>query len=166
MNVSIAPVYDAGLLHDICTRAYSENFAHHWYPGGLDYYLGHTFAPHLIAAELKGDDVYYFVAFVDGEPAGFMKIKLFEENMEVDKLYMLPAYKGRKIGQQFMQLAVKMARDRGYTEIILFVLAVNTPAIGFYEHWGFQKVVETRLIYPYFRTDMNAAWKMLYRVIS
>lgn len=155
-------VADPGLLQDICTRAYGENFAHHWLPGGLDYYLDHTFARHLIAAELKGDDVYYFVAFVDGEPAGFMKIKLFEKNMEVDKLYILPVYKGMKIGRQLLQLAVEMARELGYAEIMLFVLVVNTAAIGFYEHCGFQKVVETRLVYPYFRTEINAAWKMVY----
>lgn len=163
MNVSIVHSCDAGLLHDICTRAYSENFAHHWYPGGLDYYLDHTFATHVIAAELKGNDVYYFIAFVDGVPAGFMKIKLFEKNIEIDKLYILPAYKGMKIGQQCMQLAMEMAMERGYEEIMLFVLAVNTAAIGFYEHCGFRKVVETKLTYPYFRADINAAWKMVYR---
>lgn len=94
------------LLHTICCDAYSQNFAHHWEEGGLENYLDDTFGIEKLRAELLNDSINYYVAFTEEQPVAFMKLNLAsnlpglnaDEGIELDKVYILPAFKGKRIG--------------------------------------------------------------------
>ena len=55
---------------------------------------------------------------------------------ELSALYVLEAYKGQGIGRALADYCMeKLSR---YETVILWVLAENEPAIGFYRHYGFE----------------------------
>src|ERR1019366_3087236 len=103
---------DLTTLHDICCEAYSQNFYHHWEEGGLENYINKVFGIELLK-------IQYYVAFLNNEPVAFMKLNLFSnlpgldlnKGLELDKIYILPKFKGLKIGKKLLELAFTVAKD-------------------------------------------------------
>jgi len=79
-----------------------------------------VFGRELLAAELAAPAIHYYVAFVGQQPVAFMKLNLHsnlpgadpEKGIELDKLYILPDYKGFGIGGQFLELAFRCGQGR------------------------------------------------------
>jgi diamine N-acetyltransferase len=159
---------DLDVLHTICREAYSRNFHDHWTGDGLADYLEKVFAPDILEAELAATDIRFYVAFRDQQPLAFMKLDLFsnlpgeppEKGIELDKLYILPECKGLKIGGTMVELAFQIARDLHKAVCWLAVLDANTPAIAFYEKYGFRFHSTTRIPYPLFREELKGMWRM------
>jgi ribosomal protein S18 acetylase RimI-like enzyme len=84
-----------------------------------------------------------------------------EEDVELDKLYVLPECKGMQIGKKLMDLALNMARQENRKRYWLVVLASNAPAIAFYEKLGFRFHSRLRIHYPYFKEEHRPALRML-----
>lgn len=57
---------------------------------------------------------------------------------ELYALYVTPAAQGRGHGRQLLQAAEDDLAARGYADAVLWVLATNTPTIGFYEACGWR----------------------------
>ncbi len=58
----------------------------------------------------------------------------------LDNLHALPGYQGIGAGKLLMRAAEDWARAQGETQLYLYVLEGNAPAIGFYERQGWQFV--------------------------
>lgn len=159
---------DLDILHTICREAYSRNFHHHWTGDGLAGYLEKVFGRDILKAELADPLIRYYVAFREQEPLAFMKLNLSsnlpgkppEQGLELDKLYILPECKGLKIGGSMVDLALDLARELGKAVCWLVVLDANTPAIAFYEKYGFRFHSTTRVPYPWFREELKGMWRM------
>lgn len=54
----------------------------------------------------------------------------------LDNLHALPAHQGIGVGKRLMRAAQDWARAQGETQLYLYVLDGNTPAIAFYERQG------------------------------
>lgn len=88
------------------------------------------------------------VATVDGTVIGFClygrsRNERFEDAGEINALYVLEGYHGRKIGKALFQVGVRELEAEGLNSIILNCLRGN-PAIGFYQHMGGKIVGERR----------------------
>ncbi|HMI62950.1 MAG TPA: GNAT family N-acetyltransferase [Puia sp.] len=159
---------DLDILYKISRDAYSLNFGHHWEEGGLAAYMDKVFSRELLAAELAAPAIHYYVAFVDREPVAFMKLNLHsnlpgadpEKGIELDKLYILPDYKGFGIGGQFLELAFRVAGATGKETFWLAVIDTNTAAMAFYEKAGFRRHSQMRVGYPKFRKELKGMWRM------
>ncbi len=57
---------------------------------------------------------------------------------EIVSLYLLPEYMGRGCGRTLLEAAVQELEDRGFRDILLWVLEKNRRARSFYEKHGFQ----------------------------
>lgn len=101
-----------------------------------------------------------FVAEVTHRVVGFVSIWAEVRSEEIDEkssvyafisdVVVLPAYRGRGLGQALLQRAEDYARQHGATILKLDVLARNTGARKVYEQFGFQEheVVMTKCLSP------------------
>ena len=169
MMIRLMQETDLDLLYTIAREAYSRNFHDHWTGDGLAGYLEKVFGWELLQSELSDPHIRYFVAFLDERPVAFMKLNLDsnlpgeppEKGLELDKLYILPDCKGSGIGGTMVDLVFQLAREKGKTTCWLAVLDANTPAIAFYEKYGFRFHSTTRVPYPLFREELRGMWRMV-----
>ena len=80
----------------------------------------------------------------DGETAAFFRFVPDGERMELDDLYVLPAFRGKGIGTAILRRCIAEGKP-----IYFYVFTKNTRAIALYEREGFRKtedVSSTRII--------------------
>ncbi len=111
-------------------------------------YLEHTYDPIKLAKSLRKENNVYLLAWHDGEPVGFAKIKKHSLNeqieagaqMELQKIYVLPEYQGIGAGTALLKEVKSLARDLYPDYIWLDTHISNEKAIRLYEKNGFKKV--------------------------
>lgn len=83
----------------------------------------------------------YFVAELNGEVLGgsgiFPTENLPADTVELVKLYLRPAARGRGIGKQLISNCLQAARAAGYARVYLETMPELTQAIPLYEQLGF-----------------------------
>lgn len=88
-----------------------------------------------------GERRIVLIAELGGTAIGFMCVERQPESawgVLLDNLHALPGYQGIGAGKLLMRAAEDWARVQGETQLYLYVLEGNTPAIGFYERQGWQ----------------------------
>ena len=113
--------------------------------GELDDHLGALYAVqsrHGFSVEkLLRDGVKFFVARDGGRPAGCGGVLLVgREYAEVKRMYVRPAFRGRRIGRLMLDHLVEHARQHGLTVIRLETGVHQREAIALYEARGFRKI--------------------------
>ena len=79
----------------------------------------------------------YTRVLADGEAAAFFRFVPDGERMELDDLYVLPAFRNKGIGTAILRRCVAGGRP-----IYFYVFTKNTRAIALYEREGFRKAEE------------------------
>ena len=135
-------------------HTFSETFARDNTPQDLAEYLRNNFSPEIQSAELALPGSLFLILEIDGTPAGYARLQdqafdpcLAESNdwnllhpMELVRIYLLQAWKGRHLGDVLMQACIEQAQMRGVEVLWLGVWERNEHAIGFYKRWGFVPV--------------------------
>ena len=88
-----------------------------------------------------GERRIVLIAVLDDEPIGFVCVERQPESawgVLLDNLHALPGYQGIGVGKLLIRAAKDWARTQGETQLHLYVLEGNMPAIGFYERQGWQ----------------------------
>ena len=168
MNIEQMKLSDLMTLHKICCEAYMQNFFDHWESGGLEDYINKEFGLDTLKTELSDKNIQYYVAFINGEPVAFMKINLMsnlpdldaEKGLELNRIYILPQFKGLKIGKRLLDLAFDIAKSNKKEIVWLLVIDTNQAAISFYEKAGFQFHSKTQIDYPKFKEELKGTWRM------
>ena len=91
---------------------------------------------YLRALEAGTEFLMYTDAGRDIGLAGFRVIPE-ERSILIDKLYLLPEYRGRGLGGSAMEHILSKGREAGCTKAFLYVNGLNTSAMGFYGRFGF-----------------------------
>lgn len=82
-----------------------------------------------------------YLAYVDGEAAGCMALKKFDEtSCEIKRLYVRSRFRGHRIGEQMVERLIADAREIGYTHILLDTLPFLRTAIQMYLRMGFYEI--------------------------
>ncbi len=85
-----------------------------------------------------GSDMGVFVAKVDGMVVGYAGTNIDEHGRKfIDGMYVAPEEQGKGIGGKLMEHVLTTFGIGA--DIYLEVVAYNDKAIGFYEHYGFEK---------------------------
>lgn len=98
--------------------------------------------------ELEHLDIKYglpngrlYVAFYHGELAGCIGLrKIDEQNCEMKRLYVRPAFRGKHIGNKLVQQIIKDAKEIGYSHILLDTLPFLKSALHLYKGYGFYEI--------------------------
>jgi ribosomal protein S18 acetylase RimI-like enzyme len=146
ITTRIANKKDFELLADLGRRAFQEAFGKHNDAADMQAYLDLAFHPDTIARQLADDSVSYLIALYKDEPVGYAKLKsnsvppewVGENCIQLERIYTLQAFIGKKIGKALMEECISIAKKLGFDSIWLSVWQENKVAIDFYKKWGFK----------------------------
>lgn len=83
-------------------------------------------------------DMQTFVVMRGGKVLGYMDVSRMEDGRGMlNSMYVAPEAQGQGLGGKLIEKALEvLGRDK---DIVLEVVSYNDKAIGFYEHYGFEK---------------------------
>ncbi|MEO9892020.1 GNAT family N-acetyltransferase [Aurantibacter sp.] len=139
-------------LIEISRITYKDSFSNDNTPENMESYLSTSFNKNKLKKELMDNNSeFYFSKFKD-ETSGYLKVNLGDSQtdikdgngMELERIYVLEKFQGKKIGQFLINRAIRIAEKRNVEYIWLGVWEKNSKAIAFYKKNGF-KIVGTHL---------------------
>ncbi len=89
-------------------------------------------------AGIREDQIRIEVAEDGGRLVGYCFCTAKYGRGEVESIYIVPEYRGRGIGEQFMENGLEWMRAKECGKIDVVVVAGNECAFGFYEKFGFR----------------------------
>jgi ribosomal protein S18 acetylase RimI-like enzyme len=145
ITISKASIEDVATLQIIGRQTFFETFAASNTEEDMQKYLDDNFTVEKITGELNNPDSQFFIAREDSEAIGYLKVNEgnaqteLKDNLslEIERIYVLSAFHGKKIGQILYEKALEIAQALKKQSIWLGVWEENLRAIKFYEKNGF-----------------------------
>jgi len=116
------------------------------YPGiishdQIEYMLEKMYSSATLRAEMENEGPRYVLVSYKGEPIGYLSFHFDKKTSSIllSKIYLLPLYHGKGVGQRMLDHVRQEAMRRGARAITLFVNRKNSKAIKAYERFGFVK---------------------------
>ncbi len=146
--IRVATNEDVSILSSLGTETFTYAYRDTIGAEDLRAYTQEAFAQDRIAHELDTDQAHYVLAEVDDQPGGYGKVKVSKvpvgialaEPIELQRLYVLPQWFGQGMGTALLSHMMTWVEEHSYRCCWLRVWIRNTPAIAFYERWGFQAI--------------------------
>jgi ribosomal protein S18 acetylase RimI-like enzyme len=140
-----ATLADSSHLQQIGRQTFHETFAASNSEQNMKTYLEEGFSLEKLTAELQNPDSAFYFAELGHAVIGYLKVnagasqtELQEESaLEIERIYVLQAYHGQKVGQRLYEQALWLAREAQADYVWLGVWEENPRAIRFYQKNGF-----------------------------
>ncbi|MBT2560508.1 GNAT family N-acetyltransferase [Pedobacter sp. ISL-68] len=140
-----ATLADINKLQEIGRTTFSEAFAAVNSEENMKEYLEKGFSEEKLKGELSNQDSQFYFAQLDGKVIGYLKIntgqaqteKLNPDALEIERIYLLKAFYGQKVGQLLYQKVIDIALEMQASYVWLGVWEENYRALRFYEKNGF-----------------------------
>jgi ribosomal protein S18 acetylase RimI-like enzyme len=140
-------IEDVSALQMIAQQTFSEMFADYNSADNLKKYLDEKFTVTKLSEELNHPHSKFYFAQIGEEVVGYLKTNTGEAQtelmdlnaFEIQRIYVLQAYHGKKVGQQLIEKAIEDARKTTNSYVWLGVWEENHRAIRFYSNNGFIK---------------------------
>ncbi|TAF31184.1 MAG: GNAT family N-acetyltransferase [Cytophagales bacterium] len=161
-RIRLATSADAALISEVGKEAFYAAFAPDNTEEDMQMYLESAYYPEKQLAELQDPANRFLLLEKDQVPIGFAKImasKLSDNEVDIDdtefldknlllisKIYLLPQFVGKGIGNLLMNECVLIAQDEGFEGIWLCVWQKNERAIKFYEKYELKKIGMTTFL--------------------
>lgn len=146
-SIQIIPVsnIDITLLQSISKQTFIETFSNSNTTEDIDEYVNERLSQQHLANELMNEYSNFYFACYNGEVIGYLKLnkgpsqtELKEaDSIEIERIYVLKAFHGLKIGQLLLDHAIQIAKKSQMKSIWLGVWERNIRAIEFYKKNGF-----------------------------
>jgi ribosomal protein S18 acetylase RimI-like enzyme len=140
MNQEIRKVRisDAESLAQIGAETFFETFSDQNTKEDMDLYLKETFNPEKIASQLKDPETRFFILEIQNKIVAYTKLRLEKDgSLEIERIYVLKEFQGKKFGTLLMDHALNYATEHGCKRVWLGVWEKNEKAINFYKTFGF-----------------------------
>lgn len=145
ISISKASAKEINTLIQIGQKTFFETYADRNSEKDMQTYLVHNFNEEVIKNQIENPNSDFYIAWAGDEPIGYLKTNTGEaqtdlketESLEIERIYVVAAYHGKKIGQLLYEKAVTTAREKNKSSIWLGVWEENPKAIRFYEKNGF-----------------------------
>jgi ribosomal protein S18 acetylase RimI-like enzyme len=156
---------DAELIADLSRETFYETFAADNTKENMDKFMNEQFTKQKLMDEVKQPWHIFFLAFIDEEPVGYVKLKdaavpsqlLHQSCIEIARIYSVQRTIGKGVGKKLMQACHDVAHQKGKKILWLAVWGQNHRAINFYARWGFEKFGEQNFILG---EDVQRDWLM------
>lgn len=147
MKIRPATLADITSLATIGKQTFTESFSEDNDDENMVEYLKNEFSKEKLSTQLANNNSAFHFAELDGEVIGYLKTNIgsaqneLKDNnsLEIERIYILKAYQGRRIGQSLFNKAVEIAKSKQLDFIWLGVWEKNNRAIKFYEKNGFER---------------------------
>ncbi|MVT09300.1 GNAT family N-acetyltransferase [Chitinophaga tropicalis] len=145
VSISRVTLTDIDVLQTIGKQTFIETFAPHNSEQNMTRYLEDGFSRQKLTDEINTDGSVFYFAQLEGRVIGYLKIntgaaqtEIQDSNaLEIERIYVVQEYHGRKVGQLLYEWAIQIAYERKFDYVWLGVWEHNTKAIRFYEKNGF-----------------------------
>lgn len=148
LGVSIREVHqeELPLLQKIGRETFEAAFGAQNKATDMKAYLDESYSVARIQKEFKHDESLFFFAEIDNKVIGYLKVNWgnaqtegeSQSSLEIERIYVISAFQGKKVGKVLFEKAVEIAREKGKQSIWLGVWEKNKKAIKFYVRLGFQ----------------------------
>lgn len=146
-NITIkkAATHDSKPLQKISRQTFFETFSQGNTKEDMEHYLDTSFSEEKLTAELALPNSTFYFALLDEKVIGYLKVnfgssqtELQDDNaMEIERIYVLQIYHGKKVGQLLYEKAMQVAHQNEVDYVWLGVWEENPRAIRFYQKNGF-----------------------------
>jgi len=136
---------DIDLLQSISQQTFIEAFSETNTAENMTKYMAKKFSNETLLAELSNRGSEFYFAQLGNRVIGYLKINSeqaqtelqHEHALEIERIYVLQEFQGRKAGQFLYEKALDIARLKTVRFIWLGVWEENHRAISFYQKNGF-----------------------------
>jgi ribosomal protein S18 acetylase RimI-like enzyme len=150
-HVREAFVHDSSLLAELGAQTFREAFESFMAPFVLNAHITETYNQARQKEELNDPSKKFLILEHNRVAVGYALLHAHATPLavrdaraiELSRLYLLKAYRGRGLGRALMQECLKLSLRRGHKSIWLAVWERNERAVSFYGKSGFE-VVGTR----------------------
>ena len=141
---------DVATLCSLGSETFSETFAGENSEEDMRKYNEEHFSEKAVLEEISAENSVFFIAYAGKVPAAYMKVNFLSaqteeqgsDSLEIQRIYVLSAFKGRRIGSALLRTAEEFAVELGLKKIWLGVWERNEKAKAFYAHHGFERFGE------------------------
>lgn len=132
-------------LKNISRQTFIETFSSSNTDEDMRKYLDEGFSRDKLTRELNNEHSVFYFALLDDVVIGYLKVNTGlsqteiqdEGALEIERIYVLKEYHGKKVGQILYDKALKLANEIKAPYIWLGVWEENPRAINFYKKNGF-----------------------------
>ena len=145
IEIKKVTVNDVDQLQKIGRQTFSETFSSSNTEENMAKYLDEGFSTEKLTAELSNRSSEFYFALLNEQVIGYLKLNFgksqteLQDNkaLEIDRIYVLQAYHGKKVGQLLYDRAMQVAQRENVHYVWLGVWQENPRAIRFYQKNGF-----------------------------
>lgn len=145
LTISKVTLADVDQLKRIGCTTFSETFSDTNTEEDMLQYLESSFSTTKLTKEINNALSQFYFAMIGGEAVGYLKLNTGDaqterndiEALEIERIYVLKSYHGKKVGQKLYEKAIEAAHEISSRYIWLGVWEKNQRAIGFYAKNGF-----------------------------
>lgn len=145
VNVVSVSLDDLDKLQEVGWQTFFETFSAENAEEDMQKYLDESFSAEKLAAELNDTSSKFYFALLDDRVVGYLKLNFGQSQtelkghnaMEIERIYVLQEFHGKKVGQLLYEQAMQVARQMNASYVWLGVWEKNMRAIKFYKKNGF-----------------------------
>lgn len=146
MKIRKINIDDLEALRNLSIQTFMETFEEVNTEEDMQKYLDENLSIEKLKTELENPNSEFYFAENNDEILGYLKLnfkdaqteKLEENHFEIERIYVLKAFLGQKIGQILFDKAIEIGREKNLEYVWLGVWEENHRAIKFYEKNGFE----------------------------
>ena len=146
MKIRKINIDDLETLRNLSIQTFKETFEEVNTEEDMQKYLDENLSIEKLKTELENVNSEFYFAENNGEILGYLKLnfkdaqteKLEENHFEIERIYVLKAFLGQKIGQILFDKAIEIGREKNLEYVWLGVWEENHRAIRFYGKNGFE----------------------------
>ncbi len=136
---------DANQLQKISKQTFRETFSSFNTEENIEKYLLEEFSVEKLTSGLNDRNAEFYFVLLDKEVIGYLKLNFGQSqtelnndrSVEIERIYVLQEFHGKKIGQLLYEKAIQIARHYNAEYVWLGVWEENVRAINFYKKNGF-----------------------------
>ena len=146
MQIRKLDITDLENLQKISITTFRETFEEVNSEEDMQKYLDENLSLERLKSELENLDSEFYFIENENKNLGYLKLnfenaqteKVEENYFEIERIYVLKAFLGQKIGQILFDKAIEIGREKNLEYVWLGVWEENHRAIKFYEKNGFE----------------------------
>ena len=146
MKIRKINIDDLETLRNLSIQTFNETFEEENTEEDMQKYLDENLSIEKLKTELENPNSEFYFAENNEEILGYLKLnfkdaqteKLEENHFEIERIYVLKAFLGQKIGQILFDKAIEIGREKNLEYVWLGVWEENHRAIRFYGKNGFE----------------------------
>ena len=146
MKIRKINIDDLETLRNLSIQTFKETFEEVNTEEDMQKYLDENLSIEKLKTELENPNSEFYFAENNDEILGYLKLnfkdaqteKLKENHFEIERIYVLKAFLGQKIGQILFDKAIEIGREKNLEYVWLGVWEENHRAIRFYGKNGFE----------------------------